>query len=117
MTEEWQSPLGQSLLRREDARLLTGRGQYVSDMDAPGMLCAGVLRSPHARARILSVSLAQARLLPGIVLTLSGEDIAGLPAFAGHEFSHDQALAGPGAAEAAVPAPTLARAVGNPLCR
>ncbi|HLG69834.1 MAG TPA: xanthine dehydrogenase family protein molybdopterin-binding subunit [Chloroflexota bacterium] len=66
--------------RREDPRLLTGRGQYVSDLQAPGMLAAAILRSPHAHARIVSVDLEAARACPGVVLALSGADLAELPA-------------------------------------
>ena len=47
--------IGERLLRKEDARFLEGRGQYVSDIALPGMLHAAFLRSPHAHARIKSV--------------------------------------------------------------
>ncbi|MDE3076243.1 MAG: xanthine dehydrogenase family protein [Chloroflexota bacterium] len=75
MTAGWQSLLGQSLLRREDPRLLMGNGQYVTDIQAPGLLHAGILRSPHARARINGIELAGARQAPGTVLALAGGDL------------------------------------------
>lgn len=68
------------MLRREDPRLLKGGGQYVSDLQAPGMLTAAILRSPHAHARITSVQLEAARSRPGVVLALSGRDVSELPA-------------------------------------
>jgi carbon-monoxide dehydrogenase large subunit len=44
--------VGASLHRKEDRRFLRGRGRYVSDMQAPGMLEAAIVRSPLAHARI-----------------------------------------------------------------
>jgi carbon-monoxide dehydrogenase large subunit len=70
--------MGQPLKRFEDAKLLTGRGSFVDDIQLPGMLYAAVLRSPHAHARLRSVDASAARHLPGIVAALSGEDIAGI---------------------------------------
>ncbi|MFI5267752.1 MAG: xanthine dehydrogenase family protein molybdopterin-binding subunit, partial [Chloroflexota bacterium] len=69
-----------AVLRREDARLLKGGGQYVSDLQAPGLLVAAILRSPHAHARIRSVDLSATRGCPGVVLTMAGQDLAELPA-------------------------------------
>ena len=37
---------GQALKRREDPRLITGKGNYVDDIKLPGMLHAAILRSP-----------------------------------------------------------------------
>src|SRR6185437_10925835 len=76
----WPSPRGRgnssatmvAVLRREDARLLRGGGQYVGDLQAPGLLTAAILRSPHAHARIRSVDLDAARALPGVALALAG---------------------------------------------
>jgi len=44
--------VGQPLRRREDRRLLTGKGRYVDDIRVPGMLHVAILRSPHAHAVI-----------------------------------------------------------------
>src|SRR6185437_12525525 len=49
--------IGASLLRKEDARHLRGRGQFVSDIRMPGMAEIVFLRSPHAHARIHSISV------------------------------------------------------------
>ncbi len=50
MATRW---FGAPVQRTEDPRLLRGKGTYVDDIDLPEMLHAAVLRSPHARARIL----------------------------------------------------------------
>jgi carbon-monoxide dehydrogenase large subunit len=49
--------VGASLLRREDERHLHGRGEFVSDIKLPGMMEVAFLRSPHAHARIKSISV------------------------------------------------------------
>jgi aerobic carbon-monoxide dehydrogenase large subunit len=67
--------IGTSVLRREDARLVTGGGAYLDDLDLPGVLSAAILRSPHAHARILGVDVSEARRLPGVVAVFTGEDL------------------------------------------
>src|ERR1700675_2605676 len=49
--------IGASLLRKEDARHLRGRGQFVSDIRMPGIAEVVFVRSPHANARIRSISV------------------------------------------------------------
>src|SRR5439155_6037205 len=56
--------VGRALPRREDHRLLTGRGQFISDLELPHMLHAVFVRSPVAHARIGRVHLAQALAAP-----------------------------------------------------
>jgi aerobic carbon-monoxide dehydrogenase large subunit len=70
--------VGQRVRRREDPRFLTGRGQYVDDLELPGALHITFVRSPWAHAQIRSVNTAQASGT-GDVQILSGEDIE-LPA-------------------------------------
>src|SRR5271168_3998383 len=70
--------VGRSLLRREDGRLLTGRGQFVADLELPRMLHAAFIRSPLAHARIRSVDLLRAAQAPGVALALSGTDLVRL---------------------------------------
>ena len=65
-------------MRREDARLLTGQGQFVADLALPGMLHAVLLRSQVAHARIRSVDVARAATMPGVVLALAGADLVRL---------------------------------------
>ena len=67
---------GQSTLRVEDARLLTGQGQYTDDMAAPGMLYGATLRSPHAHAQIKSIDISAALEVEGVVAVYTHADVA-----------------------------------------
>ena len=69
---------GARVRRREDARLVTGRGRYVADVAHPGLLHVVVHRSPHAHARIVRVDPAEARRRPGVVHVLVPADVAAL---------------------------------------
>jgi len=68
--------VGQRLPRKEDARLLTGRGSYVDDVVLPGMLHVAFARSPIARGAIKSIDLAQARAVPGVRAVYTADDLA-----------------------------------------
>src|SRR5215471_2442214 len=71
-----QAPfVGRSLPRREDRRLLTGRGEFVADLALPRMLHAVLVRSPLAHARIRAVDLSRAAAAPGVALALNGADL------------------------------------------
>ncbi len=67
--------VGASLRRKEDPRLLTGRGRYVDDVRLPGMLEAVVVRSPHAHAMIRSIEASSAQAVPGVVLIATAADL------------------------------------------
>jgi aerobic carbon-monoxide dehydrogenase large subunit len=69
---------GARVRRREDARLVTGRGRYVADVTLPGMLHVAVHRSPHAHARIVKIDAAAARRWPGVAHVLVPGDVAAL---------------------------------------
>ncbi len=68
--------VGASVRRREDSRLLTGRGTYSDDISLADELCAVMVRSPHAHARLLGVDIRRARPLPGVAAVLTGADYA-----------------------------------------
>ncbi len=68
--------IGTPVPRREDARLLTGHGRYIDDIEIPGALHACFVRSPHARARILSIDATAARAMPGVVAIVTGRELA-----------------------------------------
>ena len=70
--------IGRSLPRREDRRLLTGRGQFIADFELPRMLHAVFVRSPLAHARIKAVDLTRAAAAPGVIAALSGPELAQL---------------------------------------
>jgi 2-furoyl-CoA dehydrogenase large subunit len=63
---------GTALKRKEDPRLLTGKGRFLDDVKLAGLLHAAFVRSPHAHARILSVDTAAAEALPGVYGVLTG---------------------------------------------
>lgn len=67
--------IGQPVLRTEDLRFLTGRGQFVDDIHFPDTAYGYVLRSPHAHARIRRVDTSAARNAPGVLLVLTAADI------------------------------------------
>ena len=68
--------IGKSIPRREDARLLTGAGQYASDFSLPGQLHAYLVRSPHAHAKIVKTDVAEAIGGPGVIAVSTGGDAA-----------------------------------------
>jgi carbon-monoxide dehydrogenase large subunit len=71
--------LGARVRRREDERLVTGRGRYVADVAMPGMLHVAVHRSPHAHARLVGIDAAAAARQPGVVRVLVPADVASQP--------------------------------------
>ena len=70
--------VGRSVLRKEDARLLTGRGKYAADFRLPGMLHGAVLRSPHAHARLGAIRTAAALALPGVAAVVTAADLGNI---------------------------------------
>jgi carbon-monoxide dehydrogenase large subunit len=70
--------VGRSVWRKEDQRLLTGRGRYAADFRLPGMLHAAVLRSPHAHARLGAIGAGAALALPGVAAVVTAEDLGGI---------------------------------------
>src|SRR4051812_27800722 len=68
--------IGKSVRRREDIRLLTGRGRYAADFSLPGQVHACIVRSPHAHAAIIAVDAAAALAAPGVLAVLTGDDAA-----------------------------------------
>ncbi len=76
MNELAQKPfIGRSIPRREDQRLLTGRGQYIADFELPQMLHAVFVRSPAAHARIKGIDVSRAAAAPSVVFTLTGPEL------------------------------------------
>src|SRR5882724_1631949 len=71
------SLVGSRIKRREDPRLIMGRGTYVDDIQLPRMTYAAILRSPYAHARIRSINVDKAKALPGVVAVIMGADLQG----------------------------------------
>jgi carbon-monoxide dehydrogenase large subunit len=67
--------VGERVQRVEDARLLTGRGSFVDDVELPGMMHVAFVRSPHAHARIVKVEVAEAESLLGFPGVFTGADL------------------------------------------
>ncbi|MDH2424448.1 xanthine dehydrogenase family protein molybdopterin-binding subunit [Sphaerisporangium sp. TRM90804] len=65
--------------RREDERLLTGRGRFVADIEAPGCLEAAFVRSAVAHGELREVTCAPALEAPGVLGAWSAADLPGLP--------------------------------------
>ena len=79
MTADTQAPqaeLGRARLRKEDARLVTGKTNWTDNIVLPGMLHMAFVRSPMAHGRITSVDLSAARAMPGVIAVFSGADFA-----------------------------------------
>ena len=66
---------GAKFSRKEDHRLITGRGRYLADIDAPGMLHLIFVRSQVAHAKIKSIDTSAAKAMPGVVAVITGDDI------------------------------------------
>jgi carbon-monoxide dehydrogenase large subunit len=69
--------IGCRVRRTEDAALLRGQGQYVGDIDMPGMLHAAFVRSPHAHAAILGIDVARALEIEGVRAIITPDIMAG----------------------------------------
>jgi aerobic carbon-monoxide dehydrogenase large subunit len=76
--------IGRSVRRREDRRLLTGRGQFIDDIPLVAPLQVVFVRSPHAHARIRSLATAAAAACEGVSHILTGGDVADLGPLGGH---------------------------------
>lgn len=66
--------VGTSVARREDARLLRGRGEFVADL-AAGAHHVAFVRSPHAHARIERIDISAALEMPGVIGVFTGADL------------------------------------------
>jgi len=70
------SYIGRAVPRPNLQRLTQGRGQYISDVTLPRMVHVAFLRSPHAHARIVSISTEAAKKAPGVVAVVTGVELA-----------------------------------------
>jgi len=71
--ERNEKPMG----RKEDNRLVRGRGLFVDDYKPAGTLHMSLLRSPYAHAKIIKIDTSAAEAVPGVFCTLTGEELAG----------------------------------------
>src|SRR5712664_3349039 len=68
--------MGHSMKRKEDPRFIRGRGNYVDDIQLPGMLHMDIVRSPYAHAKIKSINSEKALKVPGVLAVITGETLA-----------------------------------------
>jgi carbon-monoxide dehydrogenase large subunit len=68
--------IGESVLRKEDVRFLTGAGQYTDDVQLANMTYTVFVRSPHAHAKIKSINKKAASAAPGVLAVFDGQDVA-----------------------------------------
>jgi carbon-monoxide dehydrogenase large subunit len=92
--------IGQAITRREDQRLLTGSGRYLDDVSLPGQVHMAVVRSPHARARIVSVGTGAAEAMPGVLAVYTGsllesDGVGFFPVMPGLKNAAGQPMTGP----------------------
>ncbi|MEE8536025.1 MAG: aerobic carbon-monoxide dehydrogenase large subunit, partial [Kiloniellales bacterium] len=73
--EEALGGVGCARKRKEDARFIQGKGNYVDDLKLPGMLFGDFVRTPYAHARVKSIDASAAKALPGVVAVLTAEDL------------------------------------------
>src|SRR5438046_10698319 len=74
-TEVHKHGLGEAYKRKEDARFIRGQGNYVDDVQLPGMLYGDIVRSPYAHALIKSIDISEARKVPGVLAVITGKDL------------------------------------------
>jgi carbon-monoxide dehydrogenase large subunit len=74
--------IGVSVRRKEDLRFLSGRGNYVDDINRPGQVYAHFLRSDQPHGKIISIDTSDAAKMPGVIAIFTGEDftqVGGIP--------------------------------------
>ncbi|MED1644426.1 xanthine dehydrogenase family protein molybdopterin-binding subunit [Brevibacillus agri] len=74
-----QHRIGEPMSRVEDARLTSGQGSYIEDMNPlPNIHHVAILRSPYPHARIKSIRTEKAEQMPGVKGVVTGKDVAEL---------------------------------------
>jgi carbon-monoxide dehydrogenase large subunit len=71
-TSEKICGMGHSMKRKEDPRFIRGKGNYVDDIQLPGMLYMDIVRSPYAHARIKKIDTSKALQIPGVLAVIDG---------------------------------------------
>ena len=67
--------IGKPVRRKEDERLVTGKGRFTDDFALPGQTYAAIVRSPHPHARIRGVDKTAALAMPGVLGVFDGRDL------------------------------------------
>lgn len=69
--------VGDTLHRIDAAGKVLGTGEYVDDIELPGMIYGSAVRSKYPRARVLAIHTEKAKALPGVVCVLTADDVPG----------------------------------------
>jgi carbon-monoxide dehydrogenase large subunit len=82
--------VGVRMKRKEDPRFVQGKGNYVDDLNLPGMLYMAIVRSPYPHAEIVNIDISEAMKVPGVKAVITGKDLeaaglAWLPTFHGYD--------------------------------
>jgi aerobic carbon-monoxide dehydrogenase large subunit len=93
--------IGKPLPRKEDERLVTGKGRFTDDFNLDGQVYAALVRSPHPHARIVAIDAAAAKKMPGVLAVFTGADcaadrLAPIPHDPVPKTKYDMRLTGPG---------------------
>jgi aerobic carbon-monoxide dehydrogenase large subunit len=93
--------IGHPIRRKEDGRLLTGKGRFTDDFSLDGETFAAMVRSPYPHARIVRVETSAAKAMPGVLAVLTGADcladgIKPIPHTAVPQTKFDMQLTAPG---------------------
>ncbi len=93
--------IGRPMRRKEDERLLTGRGRFSDDFTLPGQVYMAVVRAPYPHARILRIETQRAAASPGVLGIFTGRDCAAdglspIPHNPVPQTRYDMKLTGPG---------------------
>src|SRR5580704_1888742 len=93
--------IGKPMPRKEDARLITGKGRFTDDFNLDGQAYAAMVRSPYPHARIVAIDKARAAAMPGVLGVFTGADCAAdnlrpIPLDPVPKTKFDMKLTGPG---------------------
>ncbi len=93
--------IGKPMPRKEDARLITGKGRFTDDFNLDGQAYAVMVRSPYPHARIVAIDAAAAKKMPGVLGVFTGVDcladkLAPIPHDPVPKTKFDMKLTGPG---------------------
>ena len=93
--------IGKPMPRKEDARLVTGKGRFTDDFHLDGETYAVMVRSPYPHARIVAIDAGRAKAMPGVLGVYTGADcsadrLAPIPHDPVPKTKYDMKLHGPG---------------------
>jgi carbon-monoxide dehydrogenase large subunit len=97
--------IGKPMPRKEDERLITGKGRFSDDFAFEGQTYAAMVRSPYPHARILGIDGSRAKAMPGVIGVFTGADcladsLGPIPHDPMPKTKYDMKLTGPGGSEA-----------------